>query len=60
MEPIVVFPDPPLPELARTLDLGGYAWKAAPAIEVANRLEPANGWAGSPRCRPAVLSGTRR
>jgi DNA-binding response OmpR family regulator len=47
MEPIVVFPDPPLPELARTLDLGSYPWKAAPTVEVANRLEPPNGWAGA-------------
>jgi DNA-binding response OmpR family regulator len=47
MEPIVVFPDPPLPELARTLDLGGYAWKAAPSADVAGRLEPPNGWAGA-------------
>ena len=47
MEPIVVFPDPPLPELARTLDLGGYAWKAAPSADVAARLEPPNGWAGA-------------
>jgi DNA-binding response OmpR family regulator len=47
MDPVVVFPDPPLPELARTLDLGGYAWKAAPSIEEANRLEPPNGWAGA-------------
>jgi DNA-binding response OmpR family regulator len=47
MEPIVVFPDPPLPELARTLDLGGYPWKAAPAAEVASRLEPATGWSGA-------------
>jgi DNA-binding response OmpR family regulator len=47
MEPIVVFPDPPLPELARTLDLSGYAWKAAPSADVAARLEPPNGWAGA-------------
>jgi DNA-binding response OmpR family regulator len=47
MEPIVVFPDPPLPELARTLDLGAYPWKAAPSVEVASRLEPPNGWSGA-------------
>ena len=28
-EPLLVFPDPPPPELVRTLDLGGYNWKAA-------------------------------
>ncbi len=47
MEPILVFPDPPAPELAQTLDLGGYAWKAASAPEIANRLEPGDGWGGA-------------
>ena len=28
MEPLLVHPDPPPPELARLLDLGGYTWKA--------------------------------
>ena len=28
MEPLLVHPDPPPPELAQALDLGGYAWKA--------------------------------
>ncbi len=46
MEPIVVFPDPPPPELAQTLDLAGYTWQAASSADVANRLEPADGWAG--------------
>ncbi|HEX9260872.1 MAG TPA: hypothetical protein VF855_15155, partial [Acidimicrobiales bacterium] len=47
MEPILVYPDPPPPELAQTLDLGGYRWKASSSPEVANRLEPADGWAGA-------------
>ena len=28
MDLIVVYPDPPPPDLARTLDLAGYRWKA--------------------------------
>ena len=28
MEPLLVYPDPPPPELAQALDLGGYPWKA--------------------------------
>jgi DNA-binding response OmpR family regulator len=47
MEPIVVFPDPPPPELAQTLDLAGYAWLAAASADLAARIEPADGWAGA-------------
>jgi two-component system, OmpR family, alkaline phosphatase synthesis response regulator PhoP len=47
MDPILVFPDPPPPELAQTLDLAGYPWKAAPTAEVAARSAPADGWAGA-------------
>jgi two-component system, OmpR family, alkaline phosphatase synthesis response regulator PhoP len=47
MDPVVVFPDPPPPELARTLDLAGFAWKGASNGDEAARLEPANGWAGA-------------
>ena len=47
MDPILVFPDPPPPELAQTLDLAGYPWKAAPSADVAARLEPAEGWTGA-------------
>lgn len=32
-ETFLVFPDPAPPELARSLDLGGYAWKSAPGVE---------------------------
>jgi two-component system, OmpR family, alkaline phosphatase synthesis response regulator PhoP len=47
MEPILVFPDPPPHELAQTLDLAGYSWKAVNSAEVASRIEPPDGWAGS-------------
>ena len=47
MDPVVVFPDPPPPELARTLDLAGCAWKGASTADEAARVEPDNGWAGA-------------
>lgn len=46
-EPMLVFPDPPPPLLAQTLDLGGYAWKSCGNASIANAAEPADGWAGA-------------
>ena len=42
LDPLLVFPDPPPPELAQTLDLAGYPWKAASSPDTAARLEPAS------------------
>jgi DNA-binding response OmpR family regulator len=53
MEPILVYPDPPPPELAQTLDLAGYPWKSVSSVETANRMEPNDGWSG------AVVDATR-
>ena len=47
MDLIAVYPDPPPPDLARTLDLAGYRWKAVSEADVATRSEPAEGWAGA-------------
>jgi two-component system, OmpR family, alkaline phosphatase synthesis response regulator PhoP len=47
MEPLLVHPDPPPPELAQALDLGGYAWKAVVDEAAASRLEPDGGWGGA-------------
>ena len=49
MEPArSLFPDPPPPELAQTLDLAGYPWKARrPPRTTAARIEPDDGWAGA-------------
>ena len=47
MEPLLVFPDPPPPDLVQTLDLGGWPWKAVGAAELATRAEPADGWSGA-------------
>ena len=44
---LVVYPEPPPPDLARTLDLGGYRWKAVASAEAAASHEPPAGWAGA-------------
>jgi two-component system, OmpR family, alkaline phosphatase synthesis response regulator PhoP len=44
---LVVFGEPVSPELARTLDLAGYRWKAAASAEDAVEHEPPGGWAGA-------------
>ncbi|MDO9175195.1 MAG: hypothetical protein Q7V62_10355, partial [Actinomycetota bacterium] len=44
---MAVFPEPPPPDLARTLDLAGYRWKAVSSAEDAARNEPPAGWAGA-------------
>jgi two-component system, OmpR family, alkaline phosphatase synthesis response regulator PhoP len=43
----MLFPDPPVPEVAQALDLGGHAWKAVGNVRAAVDLEPAGGWAGA-------------
>jgi two-component system, OmpR family, alkaline phosphatase synthesis response regulator PhoP len=44
---IVVFPGTPSPDLARTLDMGGYRWKAVSGADEAIKTEPKNGWMGA-------------
>jgi two-component system, OmpR family, alkaline phosphatase synthesis response regulator PhoP len=46
-QPLLVYPDPPPPLLAQTLDLGGYAWKACANASIATASEPADGWSGA-------------
>ena len=43
---LAVVPDHAGPELARTLDLAGYSWKAIASISQAAEHEPGGGWAG--------------
>jgi DNA-binding response OmpR family regulator len=50
MEPLLVFPDPPPPLLAQTLDLAGHPWKAVSNAAVAAQDEPTEGWAGAVVC----------
>ena len=47
MEFIVVYPEPASPDLARTLDMSGYRWKAVSSPEQALEHEPTTGWAGA-------------
>jgi DNA-binding response OmpR family regulator len=44
---IVVFPATPSTDLARTLDLGGYRWKAVSGADEATKSEPQAGWMGA-------------
>ena len=44
---LAVFPNPAPIDVARTLDLAGYSWKAVKSSEILNQLEPTNGWAGT-------------
>jgi hypothetical protein len=41
---LAVFGSAMAPELARTLDLGGYAWKAVASPDEAAEHEPSDGW----------------
>ena len=47
LDMLVVFPAAPSPDLARTLDLGGFRWKAAGSPEEAAKTEPQAGWSGA-------------
>ena len=44
---IVVYAGSVPPELARTLDLGGYAWKGVTSIDEASEHEPNDGWSAA-------------
>jgi DNA-binding response OmpR family regulator len=44
---LAVFGEPVGPELARTLDLGGYRWKLVTTADEAAEYEPAGGWSGA-------------
>jgi DNA-binding response OmpR family regulator len=47
MDILLLFPDPPPPELARTLDLAGYGWTAVGGPDGVSEFEPDEGWAGA-------------
>lgn len=44
---LVVYPDTPSIDLARTLDLSGYSWKGVANIDTMTKLQPSDGWAGA-------------
>jgi two-component system, OmpR family, alkaline phosphatase synthesis response regulator PhoP len=50
VEPLLLFPDPAPPAIAQALDLGGYPWKAASSAQIAERIEPDDGWSGAIVC----------
>ncbi len=67
MTTLLVFPDPPPPLLAQTLDLAGFAWKAVGNAAVAAATEPSEGWGGAvicadddPECAFSVCRTLRR
>src|SRR5262245_54262880 len=47
MEPLLIYPDPVPPELAQSLDLGGYPWKAVAGEAAVSAAEPEDGWSGA-------------
>jgi DNA-binding response OmpR family regulator len=58
LEPILLYPDPPPPEVVQALDLSGYPWKAVASAEHAAEMEPEDGWAGAVVSADADLEGT--
>ncbi len=44
METLLLYPDPPPPELAQAVDLAGLAWKAVADEHTARRQQPDTGW----------------
>jgi DNA-binding response OmpR family regulator len=50
VEPLLVFPDPPPPALAQSLDMAGYPYKAVIGPDDATHLEPDDGWSGAIVC----------
>jgi DNA-binding response OmpR family regulator len=57
MEPLLLYPDPPPPELAQALDLGGYPWKAVADERAAQANGPDDGWAGAIVCADVDAEG---
>ncbi|MDP6299241.1 MAG: response regulator transcription factor, partial [Acidimicrobiales bacterium] len=47
MTSLLVFPDPPPPELAQSLDLAGFSWKAVANSSVAEGYESDHEWNGA-------------
>ena len=43
---LAVFANPVVPEVARSLDLAGFAWKGVASADEAAESEPADGWSG--------------
>ena len=57
MEPLLVYPDPVPPELAQSLDLGGYPWKAVAAEGAVAAAGPGGGGSGALICADVESDG---
>ena len=47
MQTLLVFPDPPPPELTQCLDKTGWKWKSVVDAEMAAADQPDDGWTGA-------------
>ena len=47
MSPLLGYPDPPPPELAQSLDLAGFSWKAVANSAIADEQFMSQDWAGA-------------
>ncbi len=47
MEPLLCFPNPPSPELAKALEAAGYTFTAVADADGIGALEPTVGWSGA-------------
>jgi len=50
LEPLLVFPGPPPAEVAHSLSMANYTWKAVSSVSDAEQLEPEDGWSGGVVC----------
>jgi two-component system, OmpR family, alkaline phosphatase synthesis response regulator PhoP len=50
MEPLLLFPDPPPPEVVSALDGAGYPYRAVGDENAIAAVEPEDGWAGAVVC----------
>ena len=47
MSPLLLYPDPPPPELAQSLDLAGFSWKAVANSAIADEQSIDQEWAAA-------------
>jgi DNA-binding response OmpR family regulator len=57
VEPLLLYPDPPPPEVAQALDAAGYPWKAVRSEADIAAAEPVDGWSGAVVCATADREG---
>jgi DNA-binding response OmpR family regulator len=50
VEPLLLHPDPPPPEVTQALDAAGYPWKAVGSESDLAAAEPVDGWSGAVIC----------